>query len=370
MKLSNFVLLFMGIAICFMIVLFLSIDITSKKNVENIEFSNKLTSACYDAAQSMHNKNIEKFGCVWHNESELEDTLNTFYSSLAYSLNWDTAGRNNEIALYTPMVVLIDINGYYISHNIVFDESGMVAMSEEGKANSDYKNGISGLNTWSEMSEDKIVRYFLNDDVEVYMTDGTAYRGNRKDVYQIIRDHNPTATGIDYLIDDDEYNERKNNLIIREINKQCEYYLNRHNLLSDNHYELQYSFEMPEVSGEQWNRMLQNPTVISFLQGYTSTTDNKILNLYALAAGELVDNYHYFIDGSGMYHNIESEMLAGNCSTVLHEREVENLVNGFKTREVYREYLYRGVTIEDIYYTQTDCARKGAMPHDCVFEWP
>ncbi len=388
LKLSNLVLVFMGIAMGFFVVSFMSIDIVAQRNIDNTEISNKLTSACYDAAQSMDEMNIEKYGCVWHDDADLEKTLDVFYTSLAYSFNRENTGKMpvDELALYTPVVVLVDVNGYYISHNIVFDETGMVNMpdadEESGipyKYTTDKKTGLTGLNTWSKpLGDNKVIRFFLNDNVEIYMTNGTVYKGNRKKVYEKIGQDNPDSNvpeDLEFLkVDEgeDSFNNVRNKLIISEIREQCEYYINKHNIIGNRDDEIQYAFEMPELEGEQWNRMLQNPTVISFLQGYWTRVKGKLINTYALAAGELINNYHYFItkveNGGEVwyeYHCIETEP---DCK-LEHDadRTVKNEVNGKETTISNEYYTYKGEKIDEIYYSQTDCARKGAIPHDCVY---
>ena len=365
MKLSNFILIFMGIALCMGIITFINVDITQKINTQNMEYSSKLTSACYDAAQSMNTANIEKFGCIWNDEEDLIDTLTVFYNSLVYSFNWDTAGRVNEMALYTPVVCLVDVNGYYISHNVVFDTTGTVTIP----ADAEKRNGLTTLNTWTKDYNGCIVRYFLSDYVEVYDTAGNKYEGNRQDVYAIITERLPGSTEeteLAFLIDDAEFNSRKNELIVREINKQCEYYINRHNVIGDN-YELQYAFEMPEIAGEDWSRLIQNPTVISFLQGYSSKADSRLLNIYAFGGGELTSVYHYFIEGTE-YHCIEAEpAVHKSINTVTTDYYSNGVVKHVTT--TYVVYEYNGHEIDAVYNNQSECAKRGATPHECVYEW-
>ena len=138
----------------------------------------------------------------------------------------------------------------------------------------------------------------------------------------------------------------------------------RHNVIGDS-YENQYSFEMPEVKGEDWSRLLQNPTVISFLQGYSTKADNRLLNVYSLGGGELVKNYHYFIDGD-VYHCIESEN-GVNKSTRTVTTEYESEGETKRVNTTYVEYIYNGNAINAVYSNQTDCAKRGAVPHDCVY---
>ncbi len=365
MKYSDYVLIFLGILLCFSVVSFANVDITKKINTQNVEYSNKLTSACYDAAQTMNTDNVENYGCVWTSESELNDTLTVFYNSLVYSFNWDNQGRVDEMALYTPVVCLIDINGYYISHNVVFDTSGMVEIPSDAEK----RNGLTTLNTWTKSYNGVLLRYFLNDYVEVYALDGTVFSGDRNDVYKTLSEKLPGSrevTEMSFLTDDVVFNSNKNELIVREINSQCEYYINEHNVIGDP-YENQYTFEMPEIAGEDWARLLKNPTVISFLQGYSSKAENRYLNIYALGGGELVNNYHYFIYGDE-YHCIESDPdVSKVVNTVTTSYESEGRTKYVTTE--YIQYMYHGSVIDTIYYSQTECAKRGATPHTCVYEW-
>lgn len=366
MKLSNYIMIFLTIGLCLALIPFVNIDITSIANERNIAYSNKLTSACYDAAQTMKTDNIEKYGCIWNDEDDLCDTLDVFYNSLVYSFNWDTMGRVDEMALYTPVVCLIDVNGYYISHNVVFDTTGMVQIPSDAEK----RNGLTALNTWSKTYSGVIMRYFLNDNVEIYTLAGKKYSGNRKEVYKLLQEELPGSTeeaALAFIINDDEFSSEKNSVIIQEINKQCEYYINRHNIIGDN-YEMQYTFEMPEVAGEDWSRLVENPTIISFLQGYSTQTSNNMLNIYALGGGELVSNYHYFIDSNDDYHCLEAEpgvVKTYRSETVTYE---EDGVTKTKTVE-HVVYEYNGMEIEVLYPNQTECAKRGALPHKCVYDW-
>ena len=365
MKFSDYVLVFLGIFLCFAVVSFANVDITKRVNTQNVEYSSKLTAACYDAAQTMNTDNVEKFGCVWNDEDDLNRTLTVFYNSLVYSFNWDNQGRVDEMALYTPVVCLVDINGYYISHNVVFDTSGMVQIPSDAEK----RNGLTTLNTWTKNYGGVLLRYFLNDNVEVYALDGTIYSGNRKDVYQTLTEKLPGSTEVTemgFLVDDDVFNANKNEIIVREINDQCEYYINRHNVIGDS-YENQYTFTMPEIAGEDWARLLKNPTMISFLQGYSSKADNRYLTIYALGGGELVRNYHYFIEGTE-YHCIESDPdVTKTANTVTSTYESKGVTKVITTE--YVVYTYHGHVLETVYNTQAECAKRGATPHNCVYEW-
>ena len=107
--------------------------------------------------------------------------------------------------------------------------------------------------------------------------------------------------------------------------------------------------------------------MISFLQGYSSKADNRYLNIYALGGGELVKNYHYFIDGDE-YHCVESDPDVTKVVTPVTSTYETKGVTKVVTTE-YVVYTYHGNPIDKIYTRQSDCAKRGATPHNCVYEW-
>ncbi len=86
-----------------------------------------------------------------------------------------------------------------------------------------------------------------------------------------------------------------------------------------------------------------------------------------MGGGELVRNYHYFMEG-GDYHCIESDpdvTKVVNPVTTTYESEGATKV---VTTE-YVVYTYHGHVIDKVFTRQSDCAKRGATPHNCVYEW-
>ena len=92
---------------------------------------------------------------------------------------------------------------------------------------------------------------------------------------------------------------------------------------------------MPEISGEDWSRLLQNPTVISFLQGRSVAQKNKIINIYSLSGGELMQKYHYFIDENDYYHCLEGKCLDSAGNNRIEKKAITKTVS-------YKDYTDHG----------------------------
>lgn len=359
MKISDYIMLFIAVAFCFASVTFLNINLTTKANIQNTEYANKLTSACYDAAQSMKTGNVEQYGCVWKDMDDLKDTLDVFYTTLAYEFNGETKAKKDEMALYTPVVCLVDINGFYISYNVVFDKTNATKFHVTGATDVEKTDGITPIHTWSKVYGNTVIRFFLNDNVEILDKNGNRHTGNRKEIWKLVStkpEYAADKSKLSFLNNKDDFNVEKNEIIIQKINDQCEHYINKINVIGDRH-DTDYSFHMPQVAGEDWARLLQTPTVISFLQGYSLTADKRYLNVYSLGGGEITKNYHFFVmaDSPGavlQMHCIETEL----GKDVIYDA-VNNL------------YIYKGVPIDDVYNTQTECLRKypSAEVHRCVY---
>lgn len=356
MKISNYVIVFLSIALCFASVIFINIDITTTINRQNTEYSKILANACYDAAHTMNSGNIDQYGCVWKDSKDIDKTLDIFFTSLAYSFFDVKEPAKDEMSLYSPVVCLVDMDGFYISYNVSFDDT-ISLVSDNPNDKKLY--GVTPINTWSKTYGTVLVRFYLSDDVELYTNSGITYYGNREDVYNEITAES-FATSVEFLKDKDSFNDEKNSVIVQKINNQCQYYINNHNMLGDR-YEAKYVFSMPELAGDDWARVVQTPTILAFLQGYSTNTDKKLLNVYSLGGGELVRNYHYFVitEGGNKYmHCLESE-LGKKVS-------IDDVDGKYK----YEISAGNKIEIPQFYDTQALCLRDNhdAIVHKCIYD--
>lgn len=416
MKFSDYILVFIIVFFGFSIILFRTVNTYSESGITNTEYANKLTTACNDAAKTIHLENVKDDG-VWLSAEDRNETLETFYNTLEYCFNADDTVQESEIKVYTPIVCLVDLNGYYVAYNSSFDETvidGEKIIKRETNANNaniekQYKKmventiTVSNLNTWATTYNSGFtVRYFLNDHIEIITPTGKIVSGTRADVddflQQELAKNNPSGTyGIstanlsaeqrrgemieepsinDLLRDDSVYASFKNSTVIQQINKTIEYYINQQNLMAST-FDIPYKFTMPEIKSEDWCRLLENPTVLSFLQGSQMITHTGYINVYSLAGGELIKEKMYFITSEVInekdvltYHYIH-----GRCGADLIRNEGTNTVtvkDGTKTKTInykYYYFTYKGQEIKTFYSSMEECAKKGAYPCECVYNY-
>lgn len=382
MKTGDMTIFFCAFLLLVLAISFKGVNDESKIMSDNTEFSTILTSACYDAAQAMPMGNVGSHGRVWITRQDLTDTVDAFYTSLSYSLSLDTIDKKDEISLYTPVVCLVDMDGYYISYDTATDDSGQTVNAD---LEMEKRTGITGIHTWTaavNAAKPVVVRFYLSDMVTVYASDGNAYTGDKELVAEVLQKKSPTdlhysksaadkgnPTLQELLLNTNgKFYEFRDKLLVEQIQAQCEYYINRRNIVGGRKNK-EYTYEMPAVAGEDWSRLLERPTVISFLQGYPMEAGTLTVNTYALAGGELTENELYFIEDT-VYTDTE-----GNPFRYYHRLETDEVIVHAVTHEkadgvieVTGRYYYGGEEIKNTYATQTLCAERGAYPHECVYD--
>lgn len=340
MKIHNVVIFLLSI----MLAVFILCDYISQKpityNRANIEYAAILTSACYDAAKTISFEDGSE-EAAWREEGKIEHTLDIFYTTLASAFHKANIPFMETISENTPFVILVDTDGFYLSVNACLDEYGNYVVPEDVEK----LNSVTTLNTWTESYSGNIVRFFLTDRVEITLSDYQYVCGTRQDVYATLTDMDKTA-GLEFLSDESLFREAQIAAITNGIENTINYILNTQtvNVAS---YNTGYNVTLPQLTGEDWSRMLKKPTIISFLQGKQELskqmfTGTRMLNVYAYAAGELITSYPYFI--------------VDNTYRCLRGLFPETAEDGSLL------YTYEGIPIKKFYSSMKECAEAGAVP--------
>lgn len=334
MKIHNVVVFLLSIlAIVFIIYNYVSQKAVSY-NRANIQYANRLTAACHDAAKTI---SFDEDGTVWSDKEKINETLRVFYTCLSSAFHMDNSPMMGSIAEKTPFVILVDRDGFYLSVNACFDEYGNYVVPDE----IDRVNSITTLNTWTETYAGNIVRFYLDDEVEVTLADYGYFTGTREEVFAALTDAGRTA-GLEFLGDKEQFAEARITAITNRIEDTINYILNTQTVNVDS-YNTGYNVTLPRLSGEDWSRMIKNPTVISFLQGKQQVIGTRIHNIYAYASGELTRSYPYFI--------VDGEYVWTRRALTRETTEDGSTV-----------YTYMGVPVTQYYGSMKACAEKGAVP--------
>ena len=370
MKFSTFISSFLLIFICLISFVFFHTDMISSVNNGNIEYGNKIKASCYSAIKATQVDSMT--GTVWDTEAKRDLTLKTFYHVLLQNFNTEnTYIDKNMVELRVPIVMLIDTNGYYINRNT---SSNLTELSEPGET-SDFKV-MTSYNAWAKGYGDYVVQFYLNSYVSVTTPQGVVYEGDR---YEVVKEMNNAGLDVSPVSilssGESRFLEEKNNAIITETNQTLESFINTQNELSKNN---TYAIQMPHIRGEDWSRMLENPTIIAFLQGDTRNYGDRNLNMYGFAGAELSEGNKYFItrfvgrDGATqiVYHILDGNNRC-DCGTVVEYHQPKavydsdgNIIKRFDTieyRYIDADTPSMAMVIDRFYYSMTECVEAGGQ---------
>ena len=271
----------------------------------NTQYSKILTSACRSAAERMEydESTYSVMGTELIRKNVIDSYFNTFLISLEEATSTDAGNDTNpsvnRIVLYKniPVILLIDVNGFYVWYNAF--EGGMLTAKMSSLTT--YGASISGIKNY-------YVRFFLGNRVQVSVKgEDVIYDGTPVEVYEKMGNPSDLA----FLSNYDTYERHRNEYIANLVEREVEYYINNENLERQwtNSNRSDYTFEMPEVSMNDWMEMVEYPSVISFYQGKQINNGRTIINTYAFSASEFAPAQEYYATSDHLYHRADCALL-------------------------------------------------------------
>ena len=411
---SNFTLIFYIILFSVLVTSFIRQDKTDISAITSTEYSSRLTAAAHSAMQSANTDKLSLGTAIWDTKEEREKALNTFYTALSQSFLQEADDSLLRTAI--PVVVLIDEDGYYINYNVLFDDNNIDPNYSAESFLQEGNEGMSqtgSINTWAEHigpgadplapSQDSwVVRYTLSDYVWVTAPDGKFYEGNRYRVAENIKNDPARYTtngsdivACDYLegkttvLPNEDFKGHKERFIIKETEDTINRFINQFNYRKMGKNGRAYHITMPRIKSEVWHRMLENPTVLTFMQGSDTNVETDKISVFAYSGGELVKTDRYFITKIPttdylIYHSVrecnkpsspetlEKKWVCGNCGSINDSSQTQcSSCSEPKDGDDVDTYLYTKGTansyVNSFYPTMADAAALGATPcPDCI----
>lgn len=257
-----------------------------------------------------------------------EKAIESFFASLYSNFNiMSNREKQEELALYIPVIVVTLEDGYYIYY---FDEYS-------GSDNYTY-----AVHRWSEKfpyhyeDEDFIYNFTLGDYITILDKKGNMDINGEQKVYQMhykdIKVKYPTILDSPdhFLLDDDKFNTIRKTRIASLIEKSMAYYTSHHNKIASN-YGITYNFSLPSISNEQWMPYLDDWGIFVVFQGYPYGNEaGEVYNRFASAGAKISkDNYYYLeqvqwylvyhrsgcpeLDESSLLYNTEPYLTVKEC---------------------------------------------------------
>ena len=333
---------------------------TVKSGIRNTEYTNRLSSACHAGVQAAEAEASEltKSGItgIWGRKDMREKSLLAFSRTLDYGFLLSDS-TDNDMEIQVPLIMLVDNDGFYMTTNALFDPNASAGGAADEVYRSSFQNESQNgeIRTWAEgigAGGTWTVRYCLNDYLFLVSPSGRIYQGFRTDAdfrNEVEHDHDAIGDTVlsHFLWADTDYNRHKTDKIIEDIRTNLQYFANEKNYYGGRNGD-GYDITMPTVADEDWHRLLENPTVLAFIQGKNIKTGATEINTYAYSGGEVIPADRYFItenaSGDKTYHSLRYSRRTG-----------ETTFSG-------GDYHYGADSIEMFYSTMRDCATLGAEP--------
>lgn len=284
MKLHDWAIVFFAIFLANFLIIFIAVKTTQAENVNDTRYSDYLVTATEDAmARVYENKEY-----IFATKEKRKLASNTFYDTLSHCLEQEIRGESY-VQDMVPFIIYVDTDGFYVQYRDFSSPDELTTI-------------VTPINTWSDsVSKGRfLIRYFLNDNVEVLdRVTGNTVLGNRNTVYSQIG-----ASDLFFLTQNSFYEER-DYVIIDKIEKCINYYCNQYNHTNPMGYT--YEVTLPKTKGTDEGRIIDNPCIISFLQGEWFGLTGTEANIYAFGGAEVTEPIYYGITYADevLYHTPE-----------------------------------------------------------------
>lgn len=199
---------------------------------------------------------------------------------------------------YVPCILVIDYDGYYISSLQEYTHNG----------NTRIEHLFGPKKYFSHLSKDgNIINFTVEDKVSLIKANTYQYEtGTREEI--------GNTTGDSLLLDPVLFEDIRRTTITTAIENDLHRVIGNHNKLA-NMYGINYVFTLPTVEDEEWNNVIDDIGVVTFIQGIPM--GSKRYNNYAFAGGRVTKApiyYGAFVEKNGstiwVYHRNECISLA------------------------------------------------------------
>lgn len=329
MRLQNLLIIFLAIAIPVIIILSVYVGLQVDTARLRAKYNDNLINAAHETVVAFQLNTVsDKYSTVADTKiRDIEASLNVFSSSLATSFGATGASKDYAMS-YVPALLFTLYDGYYIytptkswnENKFSHELKSYVYYAKE------YKNGQKVLT----------INYSLDNYVAVYYFDGASYESRAGYLEAETPNGLIDNDAIKYYQEAIDFTSWFNN-VVSNVADAKHLKIDKNNValpdaissFNDEKYEVikdtisnnlvqamyiygrntDYKFEMPELSGTDWDTILHNVCFIAFLQGMpvgTTTYNNYTIAVSSENKETIDENAIYYIGQGGNQDRIIS----------------------------------------------------------------
>lgn len=321
MKLTDFALVFIGVALPIIIVVYVNVSYTIKASEQEMYYETIINSAIQDGINQMKEvENSDKsidygYSGLWNNKVSVNSKLavDTFLNSL-YN-NFGIKGNKSTehyLKLFIPAIAVIDYNGVQISsmEEYVPDSSKptekLVEHTLKPKRYYSYSFAVvKKTDTEYEVVdlENAPSNVVAKHTIDFTMDDYVVHRGeniNPKGFYLSDEKNNsPLFEGMSTLTPKSEKDKivkllkgKRKEVIANIVMNEVAYAINKNNSYA-RVAGIKYDFVFPNYTKEDWYKTVENIGMIAFVQGLS--VGNKYLDYHAYGIADLTQIKRYYL---------------------------------------------------------------------------
>lgn len=306
MKITDFALIFVGITLPIIIIVYVNVSFTIKAQEQEMYYNKIIQAALEDATSQM--KEVENtdaeidYGYSGVQNSKVsvnpEIAKNTFLNSLYNNFGI----KGNEAAeqylqTFIPCIAIIDYNGVYISSEEEYEKEGQTVIEHVVKPKKYYSYTYTITNDINNPIKDGIDTSGNVHTVEFTMDDYITHRSKYYDVTSFyISDSANNEVLYDYVSGYSDkvvsyLQEKRKQVIIDTITKEIANATNKATSYAKAA-GIDYSFVFPTITQDDMNNAIENVGMFAFVQGIN--IGNKYLNARAYATTKLEESTKYY----------------------------------------------------------------------------
>lgn len=322
-KISTWTILIFALLFTFFIPYDYNSNLSEKVEEESLRIEGYALSAAQAALGVADMGNDSVFG----SKNVRKDVVLTFYEIYARCINMPE--NYSKVKYNIPCIIMADNDGYYVAYTQWTDTVGLTA----------YTDVITEKQQYLMQYGTFVVIYQMNDVVTVSdlsKTEELRIKGTYEYVNKELKKiYGQIPQDLNYFNEYATFCDEKNTAIAKKIENTARYYVNTHNGFF-NTKDVQYEISLPTSKDKENAGLINTPSVIGFVQGKQGELNGKISNIYAYVAADLEYEYLY-------------KMTTENDEIYYHTEMCEDAKNAY------------------MYGSAMECAKNGAIPHDCVF---
>ena len=328
MKLEHYVIVFFITTITIFLVANYKVQTLEVLDNRTEEYNRNIDQAADDAMRDM----IELTDS-FSKEINLEECQQGFFNSLFASFGVvDSPTGQNELKLYIPVLLVTDVDGFYVMHHCKNEAESISVMQWSHKMPYCFSSIMKDPNDPSAVFK-YTIDYRMNDEISLALTyKGVTkfYEGKYKYLSTLYTDSMldsfmDAAARPGQVFSAEKFDEIRISAMTYQIAKKVNYYVNKHNDIAGS-YGISYEFSLPESSTDSFARTIDSVSMMAIFQGYPfGVGTDDVYSRFSVSGSRLFKTGRYVVQagegGVKYYHRSNCPKGTDKSTTFSTKRE-------------------------------------------------